>query len=167
DAGSILLDGKPIEPQSPHEAQHLGISTVYQEINLIPTLSVAENLFLERQPRRWGFIDTRALNAKAKALLQTYNLDIDVTRTLSSFSIAIQQIVAIARGVDLSAKVLILDEPTASLDVREVQMLFEVIRSLKARGVGILLITHFLDQVYEISDRITVLRNGEKVGEYK
>ena len=167
DAGSILLDGKPIEPQSPHEAQHLGISTVYQEINLIPTLSVAENLFLGRQPRRWGFIDTRSVNARAKALLETYNLDIDVTRTLSSYSIAIQQIVAIARGVDLSAKVLILDEPTASLDVREVQMLFEIIRSLKVRGVGILLITHFLDQVYQISDRITVLRNGEKVGEYK
>jgi simple sugar transport system ATP-binding protein len=167
DAGSILLDGRAIEPQSPHEAQHLGISTVYQEINLIPTLSVAENLFLGRQPRRWGFIDTRSVNAKAKVLLKTYNLDIDVTRTLSSYSIAIQQIVAIARGVDLSAKVLILDEPTASLDVREVQMLFEVIRSLKTQGVGILLITHFLDQVYQISDRITVLRNGEKVGEYK
>ncbi len=167
DSGSILLEGKPIEPQSPHEAQHLGISAVYQEINLIPTLSVAENLFLGRQPRRLGFIDTRRVNAEARALLQTYNLDIDVTRTLSSFSIAIQQIVAIARGVDLSAKVLILDEPTASLDVREVQMLFEVIRSLKSRGVGILLITHFIDQVYQISDRITVLRNGEKVGEYK
>lgn len=167
DAGTILLEDKAIEPQSPHEAQHLGISTVYQEINLIPTLSVAENLYLERQPRRWGFIDTRRMNAQAESLLASYNLDIDVTHNLASYSIAIQQIVAIARGVDLSAKVLILDEPTASLDVREVEMLFDVIRSLKARGVGILLITHFLDQVYEISDRITVLRNGEKVGEYK
>lgn len=167
DSGTILLDGKEIDFHSPHEAQAYGISTVYQEINLIPTLSVAENVFLGRQPMRWGFVNTRQVNAKAKALLKTYNLDIDVTRTLSSYSIAIQQIVAIARGVDMSAKVLILDEPTASLDANEVQMLFEVIRLLKARDIGILLITHFLDQVYQISDRITVLRNGEKVGEYE
>lgn len=166
DAGTILLDGKVIEPHSPHEAQAYGISTVYQEINLIPTLSVAENLFLGRQPMRWGFVNTREVNTRAKSVLKSYNLDIDVTRTLSSYSIAIQQIVAIARGVDMSAKVLILDEPTASLDAHEVQMLFDVMRLLKERGIGILLITHFLDQVYQISDRITVLRNGEKVGEY-
>jgi simple sugar transport system ATP-binding protein len=167
DSGAILLEGKPVEPHSPHEAQTLGISTVYQEINLIPTLSVAENLYLGRQPMRWGMIDSRRLNADAKALLKTYKLDIDVTRTLSTYSVAIQQIVAIARGVDMSAKILILDEPTASLDTNEVQMLFEVMRLLKARGIAILLITHFLDQVYAISDRITVLRNGEKVGEHK
>ena len=167
DAGSILLEGKPVEPHSPHEAQALGISTVYQEINLIPTLSVAENLYLGRQPMRWGMIDTRTLNARAKALLATYHLDIDVTRTLSTYSIAVQQIVAIARGVDMSAKVLILDEPTASLDANEAQMLFQVMRQLKSQGIAILLITHFLDQVYAISDRITVLRNGEKVGEHK
>lgn len=166
DSGSILLEGNAIDPHSPHEAQALGISTVYQEINLIPTLSVAENLYLGRQPMRWGMIDSRAMNAQAKALLQTYKLDIDVTRTLSNYSVAVQQIVAIARGVDMSAKILILDEPTASLDAHEVQMLFEVIRLLKQRGIAILLITHFLDQVYEISDRITVLRNGEKVGEH-
>ncbi len=167
DTGSILLEGKEIEPHSPHEAQLLGISTVYQEINLIPTMSVAENLFLGRQPMRWGFVDMRSVNTKAKALLKTYHLDIDITRTLASYSIAVQQLVAIARGVDMSAKVLILDEPTASLDAQEVEMLFEVMRSLKARGIGILLVTHFLDQVYQISDRITVLRNGEKVGEYQ
>ncbi len=167
DAGSILLEGKAIEPHNPHEAQALGISTVYQEINLIPTLSVAENLFLGRQPTRRGFIDTRSVNARSKELLKTYQLDIDVTRTLSYYSIAIQQLVAIARGVDMSAKVLILDEPTASLDAHEVETLFDVIRSLKARGIAILLITHFLDQVYQISDRITVLRNGEKMGEHK
>ena len=167
DGGSITLGGTAIEPRNPHEAQALGISTVYQEINLVPTLSVAENLFLGRQPMRWGFINTREVNRRAKALLATYHLDIDVTRTLSSYSVAVQQIVAIARGVDMSAKVLILDEPTASLDAHEVQMLFEVMGALKARGIAILLITHFLDQVYQISDRITVLRNGEKVGEYK
>jgi simple sugar transport system ATP-binding protein len=112
-------------------------------------------------------IDTRTVNARSKALLKNYNLDIDVTRTLSAYSIAVQQLVAIARGVDMSAKVLILDEPTASLDTHEVQTLFEVMRALKARGIAILLITHFLDQVYQISDRITVLRNGEKVAENK
>lgn len=167
DSGSILLEGRPIDPQNPHEAQDLGISAVYQEINLVPTLSVAENLYLGRQPTRFGFIDMRRVNAQAKALLKTYNLDIDVSATLSNFSVAIQQIVAIARGVDMSAKVLILDEPTASLDANEVQMLFTVMRSLTAQGIAIVLITHFLDQVYEISDRITVLRNGEKVGEHR
>lgn len=167
DSGSILLDEKPIDPHSPHEAQALGISTVYQEINLVHTMSVAENLFLGRQPMRWGFVDMRSVNAKSKALLTTYHLDIDVTRTLASYSVAVQQMVAIARGVDMSAKVLILDEPTASLDANEVQMLFTVMRSLKQQGIGILLITHFIDQVYEISDRITILRNGQKVGEYK
>ncbi len=166
DAGTITLAGKSIEPQSPHDAQSLGISAVYQEINLVPTLSVAENIYLGRQPMRFGLIDMRRVNAQAKALLQKYNLDIDVTRTLSTYSVAIQQIIAIARGVDMSAKVLILDEPTASLDAREVQMLFEVMRSLTAQGIAIILITHFLDQVYQISDRITVLRNGEKVGEH-
>src|SRR5262249_38385962 len=129
-SGGIFLDGQAIEPHSPHEAQTYGISTVYQEINLVPTLSVAENLFKGRQPMRWGFVNNREVNTRAKALLKTLNLDIDVTRTLSSYSIAIEQIVAIARGVDMSAKVLILDEPTASLDTHEVQMLFEVMRSL-------------------------------------
>lgn len=166
DTGRILLEGKEIEPHSPHEAQYLGISTVYQEINLIPTLSVAENIFLGRQPMRFGLVDMGALNRQAQELLKTFHIDIDVTRTLATYSIAIQQLVAIARGVSLSAKVLILDEPTASLDRNEVNLLFEVIRTLKQQGIGILLITHFLDQVYEISDRITVLRNGRKVGEY-
>ena len=151
---------------SPRHAQELGISAVYQEINLIPTLSVAENIYLGRQPMRFGLINMRAANRQARELLKTFNIDIDVTRDLSSYSIAIQQIVAIVRGVDLSVKVLILDEPTSSLDRHEVETLFSVIRSLKERGIGILLITHFLDQVYEISDRITVLRNGRKVGEH-
>ena len=145
DSGSILLDEKPIDPHSLHEAQALGISTVYQEINLVHTMSVAENLFLGRQPMRWGFVDMRSVNAKSKALLTTYHLDIDVTRTLASYSVAVQQMVAIARGVDMSAKVLILDEPTASLDANEVQMLFTVMRSLKQQGIGILLITHWLN----------------------
>lgn len=166
DAGTIFLNGKSIDPRSPRHAQELGISAVYQEINLVPTLSVAENIFLGRQPTLLGLVNMRAANRKARELLNTFHIDIDVTRDLSAYSIAIQQIVAIVRGVDLSAKVLILDEPTSSLDRHEVQTLFELIRSLKERGIGIVLITHFLDQVYEISDRITVLRNGRKVGEH-
>ena len=167
DSGVILLEGQEIDPHDPGHAQALGISTVYQEVNLIPTMSVAENIFLGRQPMRFGMIDMRTANRKAKQLLLDFGVDIDVTQNLSSFSVAIQQIVAIVRGVDLFAKVLILDEPTSSLDRNEVEMLFSVIRSLKARGIGIILITHFLDQVYEIGDRITVLRNGVKVGEHR
>ena len=167
DAGTILLEGNEIDPHSPRHAQELGISAVYQEVNLIPTMSVAENIFLGRQPMRFGMINMRAVNQQAKQLLNDFGIDIDVTRNLSAYSVAIQQIVAIVRGVDLFAKVLILDEPTSSLDRHEVEMLFSVIRSLKERGIGIILITHFLDQVYEIADRITILRNGQKVGDHR
>ncbi len=167
DGGTILLEGKEINPHSPRNAQELGISTVYQEVNLVPTMSVAENIFLGRQPMRFGMINTRAINRQAKELLKGFGLDIDVSLDLSSCSVAIQQVIAIVRGVDMSAKVLILDEPTSSLDRHEVEMLFSIIRSLKERGIGIILITHFLDQVYEIGDRITVLRNGKKVGEHR
>src|SRR5258707_12915400 len=166
ESGIISLQGKVIAPKNPREAQALGISAVYQEVNLVPTLSVAENIFLGRQPKRWGIIDSGAAIRKARQLLKTYDIHIDPSQPLSSYSVAIQQITAIARGVDLSAKILILDEPTSSLDAHEVKRLFSVIRSLKEKGIGILLITHFLDQVYEISDRITVLRNGTKVGEH-
>ncbi|MFN8379532.1 MAG: sugar ABC transporter ATP-binding protein [Anaerolineae bacterium] len=167
DGGSILLNGQEINPSSPRDAQELGISTVYQEVNLVPTMSVAENIFLGRQPMRFGMINTRASNRQAKELLKGFGLDIDVTLDLSSYSVAIQQIIAIVRGVDMSAKVLILDEPTSSLDRHEVETLFSVIRSLKQRGIGIILITHFLDQVFEIGDRVTVLRNGKKIGEHR
>lgn len=164
DAGEILLDGEAIDPRDTHEAQVLGIGTVYQEVNLLENLSVAENLFLGRQPRRFGLIDGRAMNAAARDLLAGYGLDIDVKAELARYSVAIQQVIAIARAVDLSGKVLILDEPTASLDSREVEMLFNVMRDLKTRGLGIVFITHFLGQVFEITDRVTVLRNGCLVG---
>ncbi|THK36140.1 sugar ABC transporter ATP-binding protein [Ensifer sp. MPMI2T] len=164
DGGSILLDGVEVDPRDTFDAQRLGIGTVYQEVNLLPNLSVAENLFLGRQPRRFGMVDIRAMNRKARELLSEYELELDVTRALASYSVAIQQVVAIARAVDLSGKVLILDEPTASLDAHEVALLFRIVRRLKARGLGIIFITHFLEQVYEISDRITVLRNGRLVG---
>ncbi len=166
DAGDILLAGRPINPHSPQHAQSLGISTVYQEVNLIPYLSVAENILLGRQPLRWGRIDWKRMNRVATDALQRLELSLDVTRPLNSYSIAIQQMVAIARALDIEARVLVLDEPTSSLDAREVAELFGVMRKLKDRGLGIIFITHFLDQVYEIADRLTVLRNGALVGEY-
>jgi len=164
DGGRILLDGADIDPQSTLEAQNLGIGTVYQEVNLLPNLTVAENLFLGRQPKRFGLVDAREMNRRARALLSEYELDIDVTAELAAYSVAVQQVVAIARAVDLSGKVLILDEPTASLDAHEVEMLFRIVRRLRERGLGIVFITHFLEQVYDLSDRITVLRNGQLVG---
>jgi monosaccharide-transporting ATPase len=167
DGGSIRLDGQEIFPTNTGDAQALGISTVYQEVNLLPNLTVAQNIYLGREPKRWGLIDWAAANRKAEDLLRDYDLDIDVTQPLSSYSIAVQQLIAIARGVDISAKVLILDEPTASLDADEVQSLFRIMRSLRERGIGIVFVTHFLDQVYAVCDRITILRNAELVGEYE
>ncbi|EFE97313.1 galactofuranose ABC transporter, ATP-binding protein YtfR [Serratia odorifera] len=163
-AGDIWLDGTMIAPQSTAQAQSLGIGTVYQEVNLLPNLSVAANLFLGREPTRFGLVDQRRLQQQAVQLLQGYGLPLDVSQPLGNYSIAIQQIVAIARAVDLSAKVLILDEPTASLDAKEVTMLLAILSQLKAQGLGMIFVTHFLDQVYRISDRITVLRNGKLVG---
>ncbi|MBC8026311.1 MAG: sugar ABC transporter ATP-binding protein [Steroidobacteraceae bacterium] len=169
-AGDIALAGKPIRPTSTLDAQRLGISTVYQEVNLCPNLSVAENIFAGRQPRRaWtrgGGIDWRALNARSKELLLRLDVDIDVRRELGGYSVAIQQMVAIARAIDISARVLILDEPTSSLDSGEVDRLFATLKRLRANGLGIVFVTHFLDQVYAVSDRITVLRNGKLVGEH-
>lgn len=164
DGGTLALEGRVIDPRSTEEAQALGIGTVYQEINLLPQLSVADNLFLGRQPRRFGLVRTAAMRRAAAEMLAGYGLAIDVAAELGSFSVAIQQIVAIARAVSLSGKVLVLDEPTASLDAQEVRMLFDVVRDLRRRGLGIIFITHFLDQVFEIADRITVLRNGRLVG---
>ncbi|UCD74795.1 MAG: sugar ABC transporter ATP-binding protein, partial [Phycisphaerales bacterium] len=166
DAGTIVLDGRPIEPHCPAHAQTLGISTVYQEINLIPQLSVAENLHLGRQPMKHARIDWKTIRRNALASLARLDLDIDVSRPLASFSIAIQQLVAIARSLDVQARILILDEPTSSLDENEVRQLFDVMGRLKMNGLGIIFITHFIDQVYEVADRITVLRNGRLVGEY-
>ena len=166
DAGVILLDGKEIRPQSPQHAIELGISTVYQEVNLCPNLTVAENIFVGRQPMRRGQIDWKTINSRARELMARFHQDIDVTRPLSYYSTTVQQMVAIARAVDVQAKILILDEPTSSLDDNEVSLLFNVMNELKAEGLGIIFITHFLDQVYAVSDRMTILRNGHLVGTY-
>ncbi|ATM97700.1 putative sugar transport system ATP-binding protein [Yersinia frederiksenii] len=162
--GEVYLEGVAICPIDTADAQKMGIGTVYQEVNLLPNISIAANLFIGREPLRWGFIDHRTMNQQAEKLLKGYGLLLDVQRPLADFSIAIQQIVAIARAVDLSAKVLILDEPTASLDAKEVSMLLDILRQLRDQGIGMIFVTHFLDQVYRISDRITVLRNGKLVG---
>jgi galactofuranose transport system ATP-binding protein len=170
-SGRILLGGESIRPTSTLNAQQLGISTVYQEVNLCPNLSVAENIFAGRQPlkpwTRGGGIDWNSLNARARELLQRLDVDIDVRRELGSCSVALQQMVAIARATNVSARVLILDEPTSSLDSDEVEQLFKTLRGLRDSGLAILFVTHFLDQVYAICDRITVLRNGKLVGEHR
>ncbi|WP_417258884.1 sugar ABC transporter ATP-binding protein [Celeribacter sp.] len=164
DGGQIVLDGETVDPTSTHHSQTLGIGTVYQEVNLLPNLTVAENLYLGRQPMRGPFLDRRRMNADARRSLRSFGIEIDPSQPLSTFSVAIQQVVAIARAVEMSGKVLILDEPTASLDQDEVQFLFSVIRKLKERGLAVVFITHFLDQVFDLCDCATVLRNGQMVG---
>ncbi|MFD8597182.1 sugar ABC transporter ATP-binding protein [Kitasatospora sp. NPDC059646] len=166
DGGEVLLAGEPVRIAGPLQAQQAGISTVYQEVNLCPNLSVAENIFIGREPRRFGLIDWAAMRRRAAELVRELDLDIDVGAPLNSCSIAVQQLVAIVRAVDVSAKVLILDEPTSSLDRDEVRQLFAVMRRLRDQGVAILFVSHFLDQIYEICDRLTVLRNGRLEGEY-
>ncbi|MGN0205374.1 MAG: ATP-binding cassette domain-containing protein, partial [Coprococcus sp.] len=166
DEGEIYLKGldKPAVIKSPQDAQNLGISTVYQEITLCPNLTVAENMYIGRDNSR--IINWKKRNADADRILQDLGIPARATQQLSDCSIAIQQMVAIARAVDMDCKVLILDEPTSSLDESEVEKLFGLMRDLKARNVGIIFVTHFLDQVYEVCDKITVLRDGQLVGEY-
>ena len=166
--GEIRLHGKdgPIINKSPQDAQNNGISTVYQEVNLCPNLTVAENLFIGREPRKAGFIDWRTMNKRATELLKSLEIDASATQKLEEVSLARQQMIAIARAVDMKCRVLILDEPTSSLDDDEVEKLFVLMRRLRDEGVGIIFVTHFLEQVYAVCDKITVLRDGKFVGEY-
>ncbi|MBR5110011.1 MAG: sugar ABC transporter ATP-binding protein [Clostridia bacterium] len=167
DGGEIYIEGvqDAIHIRSPQEAQSYGISTVYQEITLCPNLTVAENMYIGRG--KGVTVKWNEMTEKAGKLLDSLGIPARPKQQLGSCSLAVQQMVAIARAVDIDCKVLILDEPTSSLDDKEVEMLFRLMRDLKARGVGIIFVTHFLEQVYEVSDRITVLRNGELVGEYE
>jgi simple sugar transport system ATP-binding protein len=165
DAGEIKVEGKPIHFRSPQDAQDFGVGTVYQEITLCPNLTVAENMFIGRG--RYSFVNWKRMNEDTTRLLSSLSIPARPTQQLSRCPLAVQQMIAIARAIDMECKILILDEPTSSLDEDEVQKLFTLIRDLKSRGVGIVFVTHFLDQVYEISDRITVLRNGELIGEYE
>ncbi len=166
DSGEIRIAGieGPVTIRSPQDAQNLGISTVYQEITLCPNLTVAENMYIGRG--NYKFVNRRAQEKKAAELLSKLNIPAKAGQQLGTCSLAVQQMVAIARAVDMECKVLILDEPTSSLDEKEVELLFTLMRDLKKHGVGIIFITHFLEQVYEVCDKITVLRNGELVGEY-
>jgi len=170
DTGQINIadindESRSVIIRSPQEAQNLGISTVYQEITLCPNLTVAENMFIGRD--KSSFVSWRAMERKSAAILESLNIPARPTQQLANCSLAVQQMVAIARAMDMDCKVLILDEPTSSLDENEVAKLFSLMRDLKSRGVGIVFVTHFLEQVYEVCDKITVLRNGELVGEYE
>ena len=164
DEGEITVEGEPITIKSPQDAQNKGISTVYQEITLCPNLTVAENMFIGREGGAW--VQQKEYEKRADEILNKLGIPARSSQQLGNCSLAVQQMVAIARAVDMKCKVLILDEPTSSLDDKEVNMLFNLMRDLKSQGVGIIFVTHFLEQVYEVSDRITVLRNGELVGEY-
>ncbi|MCR5031615.1 MAG: sugar ABC transporter ATP-binding protein [Lachnospiraceae bacterium] len=164
DGGEILVEGEQATIRSPQDAQNHGISTVYQEITLCPNLTVGENMFIGRENSPW--IKHKEREERADEILGQLGIPARSTQQLGSCSLAVQQMVAIARAVDMNCKVLILDEPTSSLDDKEVNMLFSLMKDLKSKGVGIIFVTHFLEQVYEVSDRITVLRNGELVGEY-
>lgn len=167
DEGDIFIKGmdKAVAIHSPQDAQNLGISTVYQEITLCPNLSVAENMFIGRT--KGIYQNWKKMNAETERILQSLDIPATATQQLASCSIAVQQMIAIGRAVDMECKVLILDEPTSSLDEQEVAKLFKLMRDLKAKGVGIIFVTHFLDQVYEVCDKITVLRDGTLVGEYE
>ncbi len=164
DEGEVRLDGAPVVIRSPGDAREHGISTVYQEVNLVPTMSVAKNVTLGREPRKFGLVNWRAARERARSRLARLGLDINVDALLGTYSVAIQQLIAIARALEDDTRVLVLDEPTASLDANETKTLFDIVRDLKAQGIAIVFISHFLDQVYEIADRITVLRNGKLVG---
>ena len=166
DSGSIDVTGSSRIFRSTFDAEAAGISTVYQEINLCTNLSVGENVMLGHEPHKGGRVDWKAVHRMAAEHLEGLGISIDTRSMLSNHSIAIQQLVAISRAMVLDAKVLILDEPTSSLDRGEVERLFTVVRDLRDNGAAIIFVSHFLDQVYEIADRITVLRNGKLVGEY-
>lgn len=167
DSGEVYVKGhdNAISIRSPQDAQNIGISTVYQEITLCPNLTVAENMYIGRTKNIYQ--NWKKMNADADKILNSLGIPASATQQLGNYSIAIQQMVAIARAVDMDCKVLILDEPTSSLDENEVEKLFGLMRDLKKRGVGIIFVTHFLDQVYEVCDKITVLRDGQLVGEYE
>jgi len=168
DGGTIVFDGKSVSLHSPKQAEASGISTVYQEVNLLPKLSVAENICIgRRDTTRFGFISPHKMRRRATDALARLGLSLDVNKSLADYPIAIQQMVAIARAIDIDAKLLILDEPTSSLDEQEVEELFGILNLLKSRGMAIVFITHFIEQVYAIADRITILRDGQRVGEYR
>ncbi len=165
DGGTVLLGGQSVDFHNPQEAQRAGVSTIYQEINLVPYRSVAENIFMGREPRRWGFLDSGRMNRDAEAVLDRLGVHLDVQRPLSSLNIALQQMVAIARAISTDARIVIMDEPTSSLDDREVEVLFAVILGLKANGIAVIYISHRLEELYAVCDRVTIMRDGKTIDE--
>lgn len=163
DGGEIILEGRKVEIQDPHQAEKLGISIIYQEFNLIPFLSVAENIFLGREPRRGIFVDWRQLYANAKAVLDQLGLDIDLKAKVSGLSVAQQQMVEIAKAISVKSRIIVMDEPSATLTMHELERLFGLTRKLKEQGVGIIYISHRLEEIFEIADRVTVFRDGERI----
>jgi len=164
DEGEIFFSGEEVSFGSPREAQEAGISTIYQEINVIPLRSVAQNIFLGREPRtRFGLTDTKRMNREATELLGRFGIEVDVSVPVRSLGVGVQQMVAIAKAVSLDARVVIMDEPTSSLEAREVETLFRVIRQLREDGVGVIFVSHRLDELYEVCERVTVLRDGKLV----
>ena len=165
DAGRVEFDGNALNISSTRQAQDAGIATIYQELSLVPLRSVTENVMMGYEPRRFGgLIDWPKAHARTQEILQRFGIDIDVKQQLGTYSTAIQQLVAIARAISIDAKLVIMDEPTSSLDDREVETLFNVVKSLKDTGVSVLYISHFLDELFQICDRVTVMRDGQTVG---
>jgi galactofuranose transport system ATP-binding protein len=165
DSGRIEFDGREVAFSSPHGAQLAGLSTIYQEVNLVPFRSVAENVFLNREPKRFGLIDWGRMNREAAAILHRLDINVDVTRPLYEYSIATQQMTALARALSTEAKLVIMDEPTSALAENEVQTLFRVIRQLKSEGISVVFVSHRLDELYAVSDRVTVMRDGRTIEE--
>jgi monosaccharide-transporting ATPase len=167
DSGSVRFEGEAVDFATPAAAQAAGISTIYQEINLVPHRSVAENIFLGEEPRRFGLLDWKRINEESAAVLARFNIDLDVRQPLSHFNAATRQMVAIARAVTRRARLVIMDEPTSSLDEREVKMLFDTIATLKKDGVAVVFISHRLDELYAICDRVTIMRDGRTIGVHR
>lgn len=166
DTGEIKLEGKSIEPHTALQAQKLGISTIYQEINLIPYLSVSENIFLGREPKKNGVIDWKKMHTDTYNMLKDLKLEIDVKKPLNQYSTALQQMISIARAISINTKLVVMDEPTSSLDELEVNVLFDIIKRLRDKNISVIYISHKLDEIFKICDKATVLKDGELVGEY-
>lgn len=166
--GEILLDGKPVNIRTPKDSRAAGIAVIYQELNLVPDLTVAENIFLGREPTKfWGFVDFAEMREEARKVLALLDSTIDPVAKVRELPVGKQQLTEIAKALSQNARILIMDEPTSALTEAETQKLYDIIRKLKAQGTTVLYVSHRLREVFTISDRITVLRDGRKVGTVK
>jgi inositol transport system ATP-binding protein len=164
DNGTIHLDGQRLQIVNPHHAQDLGIVTIYQEFNLVPSLTIAENVFIGREPGQAGFVDWKALRRETLAITERLGIHLNPMALVRNLSVAEQQMVEIARALSMRSRLIIMDEPTSALSEHEVQQLFKIMRDLKAQGLSIIFVTHRLEEVHQICDRITILRDGRNVG---